>query len=144
MLLLQVNMILQYDTIICTKHEKTIVQLREDTRKGVYVENLTEFEVGCVSDIIKLLMQVRTFALGSFFLWMFSGKLIVYYQSHFPNTYFRVLWIGKWLLQIWIVRVAALTVFSRVSLRVGGKKIRHRTYDLQDWILLILLGQKGR
>ncbi|XP_062204039.1 kinesin-like protein KIN-12F isoform X2 [Phragmites australis] len=31
--------------------------LREDTRKGVYVENLTEFEVGCVSDIIKLLMQ---------------------------------------------------------------------------------------
>ncbi|KAG2630397.1 hypothetical protein PVAP13_3KG486900 [Panicum virgatum] len=33
------------------------LQLREDIRKEVYVENLTEFEVGCVSDIIKLLMQ---------------------------------------------------------------------------------------
>ncbi|CAL4898213.1 unnamed protein product [Urochloa decumbens] len=32
-------------------------ELREDIRKEVYVENLTEFEVGCVSDIIKLLMQ---------------------------------------------------------------------------------------
>ncbi|KAL6847284.1 hypothetical protein ACP4OV_023137 [Aristida adscensionis] len=31
--------------------------LREDIRKGVFVENLTEIEVGCVSDIIKLLMQ---------------------------------------------------------------------------------------
>jgi len=39
------------------------VQLREDIRKEVYVENLTEFEVGCVSDIIKLLMQVSTFVL---------------------------------------------------------------------------------
>ncbi|CAN6343552.1 unnamed protein product [Urochloa humidicola] len=35
----------------------TNLQLREDIRKEVYVENLTEFEVGCVSDIIKLLMQ---------------------------------------------------------------------------------------
>ncbi|RLM99326.1 phragmoplast orienting kinesin 2 [Panicum miliaceum] len=33
------------------------LQLREDIRKEVYVENLTELEVGCVSDIIKLLMQ---------------------------------------------------------------------------------------
>ncbi|EMS60549.1 Kinesin-like protein KIF15 [Triticum urartu] len=31
--------------------------LREDIRNGVYVENLTELEVGCVNDIIKLLMQ---------------------------------------------------------------------------------------
>nr|CAB3466339.1 unnamed protein product [Digitaria exilis] len=35
----------------------TNLQLREDIRKEVYVENLTEYEVGCVSDIIKLLMQ---------------------------------------------------------------------------------------
>ncbi|KAF8776756.1 hypothetical protein HU200_003494 [Digitaria exilis] len=35
----------------------TNLQLREDIRKEVYVENLTESEVGCVSDIIKLLMQ---------------------------------------------------------------------------------------
>uniref|UniRef100_A0A804N4S7 Kinesin motor domain-containing protein n=1 Tax=Zea mays TaxID=4577 RepID=A0A804N4S7_MAIZE len=35
----------------------TNLPLREDIRNGVYVENLTEFEVGCASDIIKLLMQ---------------------------------------------------------------------------------------
>ncbi|KAE8815197.1 Kinesin-like protein KIF15 [Hordeum vulgare] len=35
----------------------TNLALREDTRNGVYVENLTELEVGCVNDIIKLLMQ---------------------------------------------------------------------------------------
>ncbi|XP_066359140.1 kinesin-like protein KIN-12F isoform X1 [Miscanthus floridulus] len=35
----------------------TNLPLREDIRNGVYVENLTEWEVGCVSDIIKLLMQ---------------------------------------------------------------------------------------
>uniref|UniRef100_A0ACD5XRF6 Uncharacterized protein n=1 Tax=Avena sativa TaxID=4498 RepID=A0ACD5XRF6_AVESA len=34
----------------------TNLPLREDIN-GVYVENLTELEVGCVSDIIKLLMQ---------------------------------------------------------------------------------------
>ncbi|GJM95301.1 hypothetical protein PR202_ga12018 [Eleusine coracana subsp. coracana] len=31
--------------------------LREDTRNGVYVDNLTESEVGCVSDIINLLTR---------------------------------------------------------------------------------------
>ncbi|KAE8772538.1 Phragmoplast orienting kinesin 2 [Hordeum vulgare] len=35
----------------------TNLQLREDTRLGVYVENLTKPEVTCVSDIITLLMQ---------------------------------------------------------------------------------------
>ncbi|KAI4987094.1 hypothetical protein ZWY2020_019894 [Hordeum vulgare] len=35
----------------------TNLQLREDTRVGVYVENLTKREVTCVSDIITLLMQ---------------------------------------------------------------------------------------
>ena len=39
---------------------KSYVQLREDIN-GVYVENLTEIEVGCVSDIIKLLMHVSKF-----------------------------------------------------------------------------------
>lgn len=68
MLLLQVNMTFQCDTIIGTKHETTNVQLREDIMNGVYVENLTELAVGCVSDIIKLLMRVNTFVLGSFFL----------------------------------------------------------------------------
>ncbi|XP_019702656.1 kinesin-like protein KIN-12F isoform X1 [Elaeis guineensis] len=35
----------------------TNLLLREDIRKGVYVENLTEFEVESVNDILKLLMQ---------------------------------------------------------------------------------------
>ena len=34
------------------------LQLREDVKKGVYVENLSEFEVQTVSDILKLLTQV--------------------------------------------------------------------------------------
>ncbi|XP_024966064.1 kinesin-like protein KIN-12D [Cynara cardunculus var. scolymus] len=35
----------------------TNLQLREDVKKGVYVENLTEFEVNTVGDILKLLSQ---------------------------------------------------------------------------------------
>lgn len=44
------------------------MQLREDTRVGVYVENVTKREVRCVSDIITLLMQVNSFVLEFFFL----------------------------------------------------------------------------
>lgn len=35
-----------------------LFQLREDTKTGVYVENLSEFEVETVADILKLLSQV--------------------------------------------------------------------------------------
>ncbi|KAF3456467.1 hypothetical protein FNV43_RR01117 [Rhamnella rubrinervis] len=35
----------------------TNLQLREDLKKGVYVENLTEYNVGNVSDVVKLLLQ---------------------------------------------------------------------------------------
>ncbi|KAI3809823.1 hypothetical protein L1987_19423 [Smallanthus sonchifolius] len=35
----------------------TNLQLREDVKKGVYVENLTEYEVHCVGDVLKLLSQ---------------------------------------------------------------------------------------
>ncbi|XP_062092244.1 kinesin-like protein KIN-12D [Humulus lupulus] len=35
----------------------TNLLLREDVKKGVYVENLSEFEVGTVSDIVNLLIQ---------------------------------------------------------------------------------------
>lgn len=34
------------------------MQLREDVKKGVYVENLSEFEVQTVTDILKLLTEV--------------------------------------------------------------------------------------
>ena len=34
------------------------MQMREDVRKGVYVENLTEVEVNSVQDVIQLLSQV--------------------------------------------------------------------------------------
>ena len=33
-------------------------QMREDARKGVYVEGLTEVEVHSVQDVIQLLLQV--------------------------------------------------------------------------------------
>lgn len=36
-------------------------QLREDIRKGVYVENLTEYQVESVNDILKLLIQVHVY-----------------------------------------------------------------------------------
>ncbi|KAI3675271.1 hypothetical protein L1987_84859 [Smallanthus sonchifolius] len=35
----------------------TNLQLREDVKKGVYVENLMEYEVHCVGDVLKLLSQ---------------------------------------------------------------------------------------
>lgn len=42
-------------------------QIREDSKKGVYVENLKEVEATNARDVIQLLMQVCnafTFALG--------------------------------------------------------------------------------
>jgi len=36
------------------------MQLREDVKNGVYVENLSEFEVRTVTDILKLLAEVRS------------------------------------------------------------------------------------
>ncbi|KAL2464463.1 Phragmoplast orienting kinesin-1 [Forsythia ovata] len=36
------------------------LQLREDLKKGVYVENLTEYRVRTVDDVLKLLLQVRS------------------------------------------------------------------------------------
>lgn len=38
--------------------------MREDTRKGVYVENLTEIEVQSVQDVIQLLLIVWFFTLS--------------------------------------------------------------------------------
>ena len=38
--------------------------MREDTRKGVYVENLTEIEVQSVQDVIQLLLIVCFFTLS--------------------------------------------------------------------------------
>lgn len=35
-----------------------LLQLREDLKKGVYVENLTERNVRTVNDVVKLLLQV--------------------------------------------------------------------------------------
>ena len=37
---------------------QTLWQMREDARKGVYVEGLTEIEVHSVQDVIQLLLQV--------------------------------------------------------------------------------------
>lgn len=38
-----------------------LLQLREDLKKGVYVENLTEHNVRTVNDVVKLLLQVWIF-----------------------------------------------------------------------------------
>lgn len=38
-----------------------LLQLREDLKKGVYVENLTEYNVRTVNDVVKLLLQVWIF-----------------------------------------------------------------------------------
>lgn len=35
-----------------------LLQLREDLKKGVYVETLTEHNVRTVNDVVKLLLQV--------------------------------------------------------------------------------------
>jgi hypothetical protein len=40
--------------LICCFNE----QLREDVQKGVYVENLTEFKVESVHDVLTLIIQV--------------------------------------------------------------------------------------
>lgn len=39
----------------------SVYKLREDMKKGVYVENLSEFEVHTVGDIVQLLTQVIHF-----------------------------------------------------------------------------------
>ena len=71
---------------------KLDVQLREDSRVGVYVENVTKREVTCVSDIITLLMQVNTFVLGFFSSCKYPMMTVC---VHMPETYCRVLRIGK-------------------------------------------------
>ncbi|MQL99201.1 hypothetical protein Taro_031920 [Colocasia esculenta] len=43
--------------LVSNIHKFFFKQLREDIRKGVYVENLSEFEVETVNDILKLLIQ---------------------------------------------------------------------------------------
>ncbi|PWA50583.1 Costunolide synthase [Artemisia annua] len=45
------------DVPITNDNIKAVALLREDVKKGVYVENLTEFEVNTVGDILKLLSQ---------------------------------------------------------------------------------------
>lgn len=44
------------------------LQIREDAKTGVYVENLKEIEVKSVHDVVQLLIQVSVPLLLSFFL----------------------------------------------------------------------------
>lgn len=50
-------------------NRKSVWQIREDSKKGVYVENLTETEVTYAREVIQLLIQVRntSFLLLNFF-----------------------------------------------------------------------------
>lgn len=49
--------------------------MREDYRKGVYVENLCEVEVASVQDIVHLLLLVRNVSLPEFFLVQIMSSL---------------------------------------------------------------------
>jgi hypothetical protein len=40
--------------------------MREDNRKGVYVENLSEVEVASVQDVVHLLLLVRNVSLPEY------------------------------------------------------------------------------
>lgn len=40
-------------------NRKSVWQIREDSKKGVYVENLKETEVTYAREVIQLLIQVR-------------------------------------------------------------------------------------
>lgn len=51
------------------------MQLREDMKKGVYVENLKEYEVTTVKDVIKLLLQVANRDLCTTGVWRKSSSL---------------------------------------------------------------------
>lgn len=50
-------------------NRKSVWQIREDSKKGVYVENLMETEVTYAREVIQLLIQVRntSFLLLNFF-----------------------------------------------------------------------------
>lgn len=50
-------------------NRKSVWQIREDSKKGVYVENLKETEVTYAREVIQLLIQVRntSFLLLNFF-----------------------------------------------------------------------------
>lgn len=53
------------------------LQLREDIKKGVYVENLSEFEVQTVADILKLLRQVADFSFHFKFVYIFTSYMSI-------------------------------------------------------------------
>lgn len=51
--------------------------MREDVRKGVYVENLTEVEVNSVQDVIQLLSQVRSTTPPDMVGWNFVSEAVL-------------------------------------------------------------------
>lgn len=137
------------------------LQLREDVKKGVYVENLSEFEVHTVFDILKLLRQVTSFFPSSFLKFLFTDSYDIIFspflcdkkcvfmeipitQLNFLFGVYRVLPIGKLLQQIWTEKAAVHTVFLHVWLRVAGRRILLLTSVLQGWTSLILLVLKGK
>ena len=62
-----------------------MLQIREDTKKGVYVENLKEVEVTSARDVIQQLTQVyNPFIICSFFFFLIS---IVYSNIVLSNIW---------------------------------------------------------
>lgn len=84
------------------------MQLREDIRRGIYVENLTELEVETVGDILKLLFQVDNISdnlppvdsemIIIFFFFFQAVQELSNFVTHFTMEVLlaRVLQIGRW------------------------------------------------
>lgn len=68
-----------------------MLQLREDLKNGVYVENLREYNVRTVADVLKLLFQVRLSA--QYLALLLHGNYKIALQSYHD----RASQIGKWL-----------------------------------------------
>ena len=121
-------------------------QLREDVQKGVYVENLSQFEVQTVGDVLRLLIQVSFLLLiqslhHPWWLWnvalykffpctVWPPVLLVYLRYNLGLHGNRVPQIGKWLQQIWIGRAVGLIVSLHAQSRVSGRQIQQPTKDL--------------
>lgn len=62
-------------------HISSVIKVREDMKKGVYVENLSEFEVHTVGDILQLLTQV-THLFGSTSFSLLYSHIFVLSSEH--------------------------------------------------------------
>ncbi len=96
-----------------------VSQIREDGKKGVYVENLSEVEVESVQDVVHLLLLVLHLMIGfslvsaEFDLKGISKSVTILLLV----MYSRGQWTGKWLPPTWMERAAGHIAFSHASFK---------------------------